>query len=129
LLAQLIRIRAHFPDYPVKKIRLDNAAEFSSQAFNEYCMSIGIDSEHPVAHVHTQNGLAESLIKRIQLIARPLLMRCKLPISAWGHAILHAALLIRIKPTNYNNSSPLKLIFGQEPNISHLRIFGCVVYV
>jgi hypothetical protein len=56
-------------------------------------------------------------------------MRCKLPISAWGHAILHAASLIRIKPTNYNNSSPLKLIFGQEPNISHLRIFGCVVYV
>ncbi|KAK2376223.1 putative mitochondrial protein [Trifolium repens] len=129
LLAQLIRIRAHFPDYPVKKIRLDNAAEFSSQAFNEYCMSIGIDIEHPVAHVHTQNGLAESLIKRIQLIARPLLMRCKLPISAWGHAILHAASLIRIRPTSYNNSSPLKLVFGQEPNISHLRIFGCVVYV
>lgn len=35
LLAQLIRIRAHFHDYLVKKIRLDNAAEFSSQAFNE----------------------------------------------------------------------------------------------
>jgi len=35
LLAQVIRIRAHFPDYPVKKIRFDNAAEFSSQEFNE----------------------------------------------------------------------------------------------
>ena len=81
LLAQLIRIRVHFPDYLVKKIRLDNVAEFSSQSFNEYCMSIGFDIEHPVAHVHTQNGLAESFIKRIQIIARPLLMRCKLPIS------------------------------------------------
>jgi hypothetical protein len=30
LLTQLIRIRAYFPDYPVKKICLDNAAEFSS---------------------------------------------------------------------------------------------------
>jgi hypothetical protein len=129
LLAQLIRIRAHFPDYPVKKIRLDNAAEFSSQVFNEYCMSIGIDIEHPVAHVHTQNGLAESFIKRIQLIARPLLMRCKLPISTWGHAILHAASLICIRPTSYHDSSPLKLVFGREPNISHLRIFGCAVYV
>ena len=64
LLAQLIRLRAHYPDYPIKKIRLDNAGEFTSQAFNEYCMSLGIDVEHPVAHVHTQNGLAESLIKR-----------------------------------------------------------------
>ena len=38
LLAQLIRLRAHFPDYLVKKIRLDNAGEFTSQAFNDYCM-------------------------------------------------------------------------------------------
>lgn len=129
LLAQIIRLRAHFPDYPIKTIRLDNAGEFTSQAFNDYCMSIGISIEHPVAYVHTQNGLAESLIKRLQLIARPLLMRTKLPISAWGHAILHAAALIRIRPTNYNEVSPLQLVYGQEPNISHLRIFGCAVYV
>ena len=94
LLAQIIKLRAQFPDYPIKTIRLDNAGEFTSQAFDNYCMSIGIDVEHPVAHTHTQNGLAESLIKRIQLIARPLLMKSKLPISTWGHAILHAASLI-----------------------------------
>lgn len=58
LLAQLIKLRAHFPDYPIKTIRLDNAGEFTSQTFNDYCMSIGISVEHPVAHVHTQNGLA-----------------------------------------------------------------------
>ena len=55
-------------------------------------MSLGIDVEYPVAYVHTQNGLAESLVKRLQLIARPLLMKSNLPISAWGHAILHAAM-------------------------------------
>ena len=44
-------------------------------------MSVGITVEHPIAHVHTQNGLAESFIKRLQLIARPLLMRTKLSIS------------------------------------------------
>lgn len=74
-LAQIIKLRAHFPDYSIKKVRLDNAGEFTSQAFNDYCMSVGIVVEHPVAHVHTQNGLAESLIKRLQLIARPLIMR------------------------------------------------------
>ncbi|KAK7302565.1 hypothetical protein RJT34_13457 [Clitoria ternatea] len=129
LLAQLIRLRAHFPDYPIKKIRLDNAGEFTSQSFNDYCMSIGIDVEHPVAHVHTQNGLAESLIKRLKLIARPLLMRSKLPISTWGHAILHAAALIRIRPTSNHEYSPLQLVHCKEPNISHLRIFGSAVYV
>ena len=50
----------------IKNIRMDNAGEFTSQAFNDYCMSIGINVEHSVPHVHTQNGLAESLIKRLQ---------------------------------------------------------------
>ena len=65
-------------------------------------MSIGINVEHLVAHVHTQNGLAKSFIKRLQLIARPLLMRAKLPTSVWGHAILHAASLARIRPVPYH---------------------------
>lgn len=129
LLAEIIKLRAQFPDYIIKRVRLDNAGEFTSQAFNDYCMSTGIIVEHPVAHVHTQNGLAESLIKRLQLIARPLIMRTKLPISVWGHAILHAASLIRIRPSAYHKYSPLQLAFGQEPNISHLRIFGCAIYV
>ncbi|GJQ91780.1 copia protein [Tanacetum coccineum] len=129
LLAQLIRLRAHFPDFPIKTIRLDNAGEFTSQTFNDYCMSIGISVEHSVAHVHTQNRLTESLIKRIQMVARPMIMKAKLPVYAWGHAVLHAATLIRIGPTSYHTYSPLQLVFGQVLNISYLRIFGYVVYV
>ena len=86
LLALLIRLQAHFLDYLIKKICFDNADGFTSQTFNNYCMSTGIDVEHPVAHVHTQNSLIESLIKCLQLIARPLLIRSKLSISRWGHA-------------------------------------------
>ena len=63
-LAQIIRLRAQFSDYTIKTVRLDHASELTSQAFNDYCMSIGINVEHPVAHVHTQNGIAESFIKR-----------------------------------------------------------------
>ena len=37
-------------------------------------MSIRINSEHSVARTYTQNGLAKSLIKRLQLIARPLIL-------------------------------------------------------
>ncbi|GJZ07345.1 disease resistance CC-NBS-LRR class family protein [Tanacetum coccineum] len=128
-LAQIIKLRAHFPDYTVKRVRLDNAGEFTSHAFNDYCMSVGIVVEHPVAHVHTQNGLAESLIKRLQLIARPLIMRTKLLVSMWGHAILHAASLIRMRPSANHKYSLMHLASGQEPNISHLRIFGCAIYI
>lgn len=128
-LAQIIKLRAQFPDYTIKKIRLDNAGEFSSESFNNYCMSIGITVEHPVPHVHTQNGLAESLIKRLQYIARPLIMRTKLPVTVWGHVILHAAALIRLRPSADHKHTPYQLAIGKEPNISHLKIFGCAVYV
>ena len=57
LLAQIIKLREHIPDYAIKNIGLDNSGEFTSQTFNNYCMSIGINIEHPTAHIHTQNGL------------------------------------------------------------------------
>jgi hypothetical protein len=52
---------------------MDNAAEFSSRAFNDYCMVQGIEVQYSIPYIHTQNGLVVSLIKRIRLIARPLL--------------------------------------------------------
>jgi hypothetical protein len=44
---------------------LNNVGEFTSQAFDTFYTSIGIDVKHPIAHVHTQNGLAESFINRL----------------------------------------------------------------
>ena len=68
-LAQMIKLRAQFHDYQIKAIRLDNVGEFTSQNFTNYCMSVRIYIKHLVAHTHTQNGLVESLIKHLQLIA------------------------------------------------------------
>lgn len=112
----MIKLRAHFPDTLIKTICLDNAGEFTSQAlFDDYCMSIGINVEHPVAHVHTQNGHAELLIKWLQIIAKSLLMKSKLPINAWGHAILNAPTLVHIRPTIFHkfSSSQLFLVSNQ----------------
>ena len=63
------------------------------------------------------------------MIAPTLLMKTKLPVSAWGYAKLHAAPLVRIRPTAYRKHSSMQLICGQQPNISHFRIFGCAIYV
>ena len=56
-------------------------------------------------------------------------MKSKLPLSAWGHAILQAASLVCIRPTAYHKFSPLQLVIGQQPNIFHLHTFGCAAYV
>jgi transposase InsO family protein len=81
IIAQVIKLKAQYPEHQIQSIRMDNAAEFSSRTFNDYCMALGIQVQHSVPYVHTQNGLAESLIKRIKLIARSLLQNCNLPKS------------------------------------------------
>ena len=73
-------------------------------------MSIGINVEYHVSHIHTQNGLTTSFIKWLQLIARPLIMIIKLLVST--HAILHTLTLAYIKPTNYYKFSLLQLTYG-----------------
>ena len=92
-------------------------------------MALGIKVKHPIPYIHTHNGLVESLIKSIKLIPRLLLQRSDLPISCWGHAVLHAAALIQIRPIAYHDYSPLQIVRSKKPNISLLRIFGCVLYV
>ena len=78
LLTLIIKLRAHHLDYPIKSIRLDNASEFTLKIFDDYCMSFGIEVEFQVPHVHTQNGHAKAFIKRLQLIARIMVMCPKL---------------------------------------------------
>lgn len=92
-------------------------------------MSVEIEVEHPVSHVHSQNGLVEAAIKRLQIVARSLVMATNLPVSVWGYAILHAAMLIRLRPKDSQPFSAYQLVTGYEPDISHLRTFGCAVYV
>ena len=42
---------------------------------------------------------------------------------------MHTRSLIRIRPTSYHEYSLSQLVLGNQPNISHLRVFGCVVHV
>jgi hypothetical protein len=53
-MTQVIRLKANYPEYRIKSIRMDNATEFSSQAFNDYCMPQGIEVHHFVPYTHTQ---------------------------------------------------------------------------
>jgi hypothetical protein len=118
-MTQVIRLKSNYPKYRLKSVRLDNTAEFSSRDFNDYCMSQGIEVQHLVSYMHTQNGSAESLIKRIKLIARPLLHSCN-----QGHAVLYATDLIQLRLTAYHSVSVLCLVRGNAPIISQLRKFG-----
>jgi hypothetical protein len=102
---------------------MDNAGGFRSKAFDDYCLAMGNKVKHSIPHVHTQNGLVQSLIKRIKWIAQPLLQICKLTTSCWSHAALHAVALTQLRPTAYHESSPLQPVRGNN------QVFPICVYL
>jgi hypothetical protein len=125
-MVQLIRLKTKFSEHWIQSIWLDNVVEFLLRAFNDYCTTQGIQVQHYVSYIHGQNGFAESLIKRIKLIVRPLLHNYNLPISCWGHAVLHVVDLIQLRSTAYHSTS--HLVCGNAPSISHLQKFRCAIY-
>lgn len=125
ILVILIRYKNHFPDHPTKYLRMDNAREFRSHTFEDYCVAFGIELTYSTLYEHSQNGLAEAFIKKIQSITRPLMIRGKLPSTMWGHIVLHATTLLRLQPTLLNTHTSFELLSGCPPNISHRRVFGC----
>ena len=41
IIAQIIKLQANYPEHRIQSIRMDNAAEFTSRAFNDYCLALG----------------------------------------------------------------------------------------
>ena len=54
LLGILIRYRHHFPEFPIKHLRMDNAQEFRSHTFEDYCVASGINLTYLVPYEHDQ---------------------------------------------------------------------------
>lgn len=70
---------------------MDNAEEFQSHAFENYCTATEITLTYSIPYEHAQNGLAEVLVKKIQLITRPLILHAHL-LLAFGDMLFYAQL-------------------------------------
>ena len=42
IVAQVIKLKAQYREHQTRSIQMDNAAEFSSRAFNDYFIALGI---------------------------------------------------------------------------------------
>ncbi|XP_019167151.1 PREDICTED: uncharacterized protein LOC109162901 [Ipomoea nil] len=107
----------------IKVARIDNGGEFMMTAFlNEN----GI--VHPRSCVHTppQNGVAERKHHYILNVARELRFQSGLPMTFWGHCVLHSSFLINILPIA--EKIPFEILFGKAVNYDQLKSFGCLCF-
>lgn len=62
-------------------------------------------------------------------VACALSLQASLSSRFWGECIKTTAYLInQTPPSILPGKTPVKILFSKPPNISHLRIFGCLYY-
>jgi hypothetical protein len=77
-----------------------------------------------------QNGAAERLNCTLVELARAMLIGADVPVFLREYALRHAAYLRERAPVKaLPGTTPYEAWHGRKPDVSHLREFGCPVYV
>ncbi|CAM8988557.1 unnamed protein product [Rhodiola kirilowii] len=114
----------------VKMFRSDNGTEFVNNKLMSFFKSKGCLQQSSCPYTPQQNGLVERKHRHILEIARALMFEAGLPKHFWGDSVLTATHIINRLPTPIlKGKSPWEMLFGEQPHIDHLRVFGCSCYV
>ena len=113
----------------VQTVRSDNGGEYTSNEFKKFCAENGIAHQFTNPYMPEQNGVAERLNRTIIESVRSLLIHSKLPFKFWAEAVATLVYTHNRSPNNaIKNATPYELWFGKRPDISKLRVFGCICY-
>ena len=114
----------------IQVLRSDRGGEYLSNEFSTFCKDNGIRRELTQAHTPQQNGVSERRNRTIMERAQSILHDNNLPTYLWTEVVSHAVYLINRSPTRANSgATPEERYSGTIPDISNLRIFGCIAFV
>lgn len=114
----------------IKRLRTDNAKEYTSKEFDKYLEEKGITRQLTVEYTPQQNGVAERANRTLVEMARCLMLQAKLPNSLWAEAINAATFLRNRCPTKaLENKTPYEMWFDEKPYVGFLRIIESKVIV
>jgi hypothetical protein len=114
----------------VERLHTDNAGEYKSAAFTEFCESRGVRLSYSSPHTPSQNGIAERSWRIIVESARTMMLAMGVAKKYWTSAFSTAAYISnRVLIVRDPNKTPHELWTGKPPDLTHLRVFGCTAYV
>ena len=113
----------------VKTIRTDNGREFLSKEFVSFCDVKGILHQLTNPYTPEQNGVAERCNRTIMESVRSMIFHAKVPLCFWAEAASTAVYVHNRSPSiSVNGITPYECWFSRKPDVSNLRVFGCVAY-
>lgn len=114
----------------IKALRDDKGGEYMSKEFENFLSAAGIACQHTVRNEPHQNGVAERSNRTIAEGVTAMLNEAHLPPSYWGYALNAYVHVHNRSPTSaLSGRTPFECWFGHKPDVSHLRVFGCLAYV
>ena len=114
----------------IRALRSDNGGEYTFGEFDDFCQKAGIKRELTVPYSPQQNGVAERKNRAVFEAARAMMCDQDLPTSLWVEAVGTVVYVQNRCDHAILDQKTLEEVFtGEKPDVGHLRIFGCTVYV
>ena len=127
---EFVNVMTNLKGKKVKILRTDNGGEYCSHTFAAYLKENGIFHQTTVRENPAQNEIAERMNRTIIESARSLIYHSKLPMAFWAEAVNAAAHLRNSSPTvAVKNKTPFECLFSKKPDISNLKVFGCLAFI
>ena len=113
----------------VKRLRTDNGLEYCCNDFEQFCIKKGIARHKTVRHTPQQNGLAERMNRTLVEKVRCMLFNANLSKHFWAEVVTTATYLVNKSPSAaLHFKTPQGVWSGKPPDLSNLRVFGCLIY-
>lgn len=114
----------------IRILRTDRGGEFTSKEFEKYCEEARIARHYTAPYSPQQNGVVERRNRTVVEMARSFLKEMKMPAEMWGEAVRHSVYILNRLPTRaVSGKTPYEAWTGKRPNVSHIRVFGCVAHM
>jgi hypothetical protein len=114
----------------IKCLRSDGGGKYFSNEFIEYLKKHGIQKKYSCSYSPKENGVDERKNRHIAEITRAMLNEKNLPNYFWVEAVATTVYIMNQRLTStIHGMTPKEKFTGKKPNVSHLKVFGCITYV
>jgi hypothetical protein len=95
-----------------------------------FCKYVGIKRELTTPYNPQQNGVAERKNKTILEAMKTMIHDQGLPMCLWAEAIMAVVYVQnRLSHSALGLKTPEEMFTGKKPEVRHLKIFGCTVFI
>jgi transposase InsO family protein len=114
----------------INTLRSDNGGEYTSKEFVNFYEDVGIKRELTTPYNPQQNGVAKRKNITILEAVKTMIHDQDLPMCLWEEATMAT---VYVQNQLYHSAlglkTPEEMFTGKKPEVSHLKIFGCPMFI